>query len=86
MKEYKYIIIGTNEEINAIEHAIDSFLARDYSATPKREKSGMNSVTFSVHVSLMWAESFESVLSHALRKGLKGTKTMYSNNWIVDII
>lgn len=86
MKEYKYIIVGTNEEINAIEHAIDSFLARDYSATPKRLKSCTDSITFSVSLSLMWAESFESVLSRALRKGLKGTKTMYSNNWIVDII
>lgn len=86
MKEYKYTIIGTNEEINTIEHAINSFLIRDYNATPKRLKSGTDTITFSVSLSLMWADSFESILSRALRKGLKGTKTMYSNNWIVDII
>lgn len=86
MKEYKYIVIGTDEEINAIEKAINNYFSRNYRATTKRETSGINSVTFSVCVSLMWAESIESVLCRALRKGLKGTKTMYSNNWIVDII
>lgn len=86
MKEYRYIVIGTSEEINAIEHAINSFLIRDYNATPKRLKSGTGSIIFSVSLALMWAESFDSILSRALRKGLKGTKTMYSNNWIVDVI
>jgi len=86
MKEYKYIIIGTNEELNAIEHAINTYLMRDYSAMPKRLKSGTDSITFSVSLSLVWLESFETILTRALRKGLKGTKTMYSNNWLVDII
>lgn len=86
MKEYKYIIVGTNEELNTIEHAINTYLMRDYSASPKRLKSCTDSITFSVDLSLMWSESFETVLTRALRKGLKGTKTMYSTNWVVDII
>ena len=86
MKEYKFIAIGTTEELNTIEKAINNYLARNYNATPKRLKSGTDSIIFSVSLALMWAESFDSILSRALRKGLKGTKTMYSNNWIVDII
>ena len=86
MKEYKFIAIGTIEELSAIENAINNYFSRYYRATPKRLKSGTDSIIFSVSLALMWAESFDSILSRALRKGLKGTKTMYSNNWIVDVI
>lgn len=86
MKEYKFIAIGTTEELNTIEKAINNYLVRNYSATPKHLKSGIDSITFSVSLALMWGESFETILTRALRKGLKGTKTMYSNNWIVDVI
>lgn len=86
MKEYKYIIVGSTEELNLIEHAINSFLIRDYSATPRRLKSGTDSITFSVSLALMWGESFETILTRALRKGLKNTSVYYSSNWIVDIL
>ena len=86
MKEYKYIIVGSTEELNLIEHAINSFLMCDYSATPKRLKSCTDSITFSVSLCLMWAESFETVLTRALRKGLKNTSVYNSSNWFVDIL
>ena len=86
MKEYKFIAIGTTEELNAIEKAINNYLARNYSATPKRLKSGTDSITFSVSLALMWSESFETILTRALRKGLKNTSVYYSSNWVVDIL
>lgn len=86
MNEYKYIIVGNAHEIQTIEKAINSHLAKYYRATPKRIDSNSTSVTFSVQLSLMWAESFDRILNCALYRGLKNTDVINSESWLVDTL
>jgi len=86
MNEYKYIIVGNAHEIQTIEKAINAHLSRYYRATPKRIDSNFSSVTFSVSLSLFWAESFERILKVALYNGLKNTDIFYSESWLVDTL
>ena len=86
MKTYKIIIVGNPHELQLIEHAIDSHFLRFYNANLKRESSGIDSVTFSIDLSLMWAESIEQILQVALHRGLKNTDIYNSPNWFLDIL
>lgn len=86
MIEYRFIIVGNNEELRIIENAINTHLLRYYKAIPERINSNKTSVTFSVQLSLLWSESFESVLNCALYRGLKNSGIMNSDSWLVDTL
>ena len=86
MKEYRYIIMGSAHELQAIEKAVNTYFSKYYKAIPKRETSKIDSVIFSINLTLSWPFSFEQILISALRKGLKNTDVFSSNNWVVDIL
>ena len=86
MTEYRYIIVGNNEELRIIENAINTHFLRYYKAIPERINSNSTSVTFSVQLFLLWGESFEKVLNAALYRGLKNSGLMNSDSWIVDTL
>ena len=86
MKTYRIIIVGNPHELQLIEHAINAHFSRYYRATLKREKSGIDSITFSVELSLMWYESIEKILSVALYRGLKDTDIFNAPDWFIDTL
>ena len=86
MTEYRFIIVGNNDELKIIENAINTHLLRYYKAIPERVNSSKTSVTFSVRLSLLWGEPFEKVLNVALYRGLKNSGIMNSDSWLVDTL
>ena len=86
MKTYKIIIVGNPHELQLIEHAINTHFSRYYKATLKRETSGIDSITFSIELSLMWYETIEKILTVALYRGLKDTDIFNNTDWFIDTL